>query len=150
MAPANVIILAMGGNEPNSAPWQTSRRHRWFSAFFAFGATMCALTIALLLFPGGALDVLWRLNPDAHAAFQTTGTWAIALMVAVGIACGFAAIGLWRGTFWGKQIAIVILVVNTIGDLSNFMLRQDYRALVGLPIAAAMIFWVIRTGRNRE
>jgi hypothetical protein len=128
----------------------TVRPHRWLAAFFAFGATMCALTIALLLFPGTALDSLWRFNSDAHAAFQTIGTWAIALMLVVGIACGFAAIGLWRGTFWGSQIAIVILVVNTIGDLSNFMLRQDYRALVGLPIAAAMIFWLIRTSRNRE
>jgi len=31
---------------------------------------MCALTIVLLLFPGTALDSLWRLNPEAHAAFM--------------------------------------------------------------------------------
>ena len=126
------------------------RPQRWLAAFFAFGATMCALTVALLLFPGTALDSLWRLNPGAHATFQTIGTWAIALMLAVGIACGFAAIGLWRGAFWGSQIAIVILVVNMIGDLSNVMLRHDYRALIGVPIAAAMVFWLIRPGRNRE
>jgi uncharacterized membrane protein (DUF2068 family) len=125
------------------------RPHRWLSGFFAFGATMCALTTALLLFPGTVLDSLWRLNPDAYAAFQTMGAWAIALMLAVGIACGITAIGLWRGAFWGSQIAIVILVVNTIGDLSNVMLRHDFRALIGLPIAAAMIFWLIRPSRNR-
>jgi hypothetical protein len=111
---------------------------------------MCTLTIALLLFPGTALDSLWRLNPDAHAAFQTIGTWAIALMLAIGIACGFAAIGLWHGAFWGRQIAIIILVVNAIGDLSKVVLRHDYRALIGLPIAAAMIFWLIRPSPNRE
>jgi uncharacterized membrane protein len=47
------------------------RRHRWFAAFFAFGATMCALTSELRLFPGTALDSLWHLNPDAHLAFQS-------------------------------------------------------------------------------
>jgi len=34
---------------------------KFFAVFFAFGATMCALTIVLLLFPGTALDFLWRL-----------------------------------------------------------------------------------------
>jgi len=110
---------------------------------------MCVLTIALLLFPGTALDSLWRLNPDAHAAFHTIGAWAIALMLAVGIACGFAAIGLWRGAFWGRQIAIVILVVNMIADLSNVMLRHDYRALIGVPIAVGIVFWLTRPRRNR-
>jgi hypothetical protein len=126
------------------------RPHRWLAAFFAFGATMCALTVALLLFPGTALDSLWRLNPDAHAAFHTIGTGAVALTLAVGIACGFAAIGLWRGAFWGRQIAIFILVVNVIGDLGNVVLRHDYRAFIGVPIAVAMIFWLIRPSRNRE
>jgi len=49
---------------------------------------MYALTIALLLFPGAALDVLWRLNPDAHAALQSIGIFFI-----VGSSCLFAAIG---------------------------------------------------------
>ena len=44
--------------------------NKFFAVFFAFGATMCALTIVLLLFPGTSLDSLWRLNPDAHSAFN--------------------------------------------------------------------------------
>jgi len=54
---------------------------------------MYALTIALLLFPGGALDVLWRLNPDAHAALQSIGNWSIGIFFIVGSSCLFAAIG---------------------------------------------------------
>jgi hypothetical protein len=64
------------------------------AAFFAFGATMCALTIVLLLFPGTPLDSLWSLNPDAHLAFQSLGNWSVALMVTVGVGCAFAAIGI--------------------------------------------------------
>ena len=33
-----------------------------FVAFFAFGTSMCLLTIVLLAFPGTALDALWRAN----------------------------------------------------------------------------------------
>ena len=45
-----------------------TKTHPWLAAFFAFGATMCVLTIVLLLFPGTFLDSLWRLNPGAHTA----------------------------------------------------------------------------------
>jgi len=106
---------------------------------------MCALTIALLLFPGTVLDALWRLNPDAHSGFQAIGNWSIAIMLVVGTTCCFAAIGLWRGTLWGMQLALVILVVNMIGDLINAVQRRDYRVLIGLPVAAGVIVYLLRS-----
>ena len=126
-------------------PSALTRRHRWLASFFAFGVSICLLTIALLLFPGTALDELWRLNPDAHAVFQAIGGWSIAIMLLVGTACLIAAIGLWRGTLWGTRVAILILVVNMIGDLSNALLNYDFRTLIGLPIAAAMIVYLARS-----
>jgi hypothetical protein len=65
-------------------------------------------------------------------------------MVIVGTACALAAIGLWRGTRWGLQLAIAILCVNAIGDLLNAMMRHGYRSLIGLPVAGAMIFYLAR------
>jgi hypothetical protein len=114
------------------------------AAFFGFGAIMCALTIVLLLFPGTPLDLLWRLNPDAHSAFQSIGKAAIALMLIVGTGCAFAAAGLWRTTVWGIRLALVILSLNIVGDLFNALVRHDYRALIGLPIGGAMIFYLAR------
>src|SRR5262245_9693641 len=93
---------------------QTSGVHRWFAAFFAFGAMMCALTLGLLLFPGGPLDVLWRLNPNARVAFESLGLWSSVVMVIVGTACLAAAIGLWRGAVWGIRLALAILAVNIV------------------------------------
>lgn len=115
-----------------------------FAGFFAFGTAMCLLTITLLLFPGTALDSVWRLNPDARAGFQLIGPAAIALMFVVGTGCAFAAVGLWRNRRWGANVAIVVLSVNLIGDLFNTVLRQDYRTLIGLPIGGAMIFYLVR------
>jgi len=108
---------------------------------------MCTLTIVLLAFPGTALDSLWRLNPGAHSAFQSIGGWAIAIMVLVGSTCLLAAIGLWRGALWGTRVAIIILIVNMIGGVTNVFLKSDFKTLIGLPIAAAMIFYLARSER---
>ena len=115
-----------------------------FAAFFAFGATMCALTIVLLLFPGSRLDSLWRVNPDGRSAFQSLGSLPILLMFVVGAGCAFASIGLWRSAGWGIRIALIILSLNIVGDLGNALVRHDYRALIGLPIGGAMIFYLAR------
>ena len=114
-----------------------------FSSFFAFGAMMCLLTIVLLVFPGTKLDSLWNLNPDARVAFQSLESWSVLLMLAVGTGCALAAIGLWYGKLWGVPLAIAILFINIIGDLVNVVTRHDYRSLVGLPIAGAMIFYLV-------
>jgi hypothetical protein len=118
------------------------------SLFFTFGTCMCGLTIALLLFPRGALDSLWRLNPEAHATFQRIGQLSILLMAIVGIACALAAIGLARNARWGRSLGILILVVNLVGDLTNVFVRHDLRTLIGVPIAGAMIFYLVRRAES--
>ena len=117
--------------------------NKFFAAFFAFGATMCTLTIILLLFPGTALDLLWRLNPDAHSAFQSLGKVSVLLMFVVGAGCALAATGMWRGSRWGVRLALAILSVNILGDLFNAWMRHDLRTLIGLPIGGAMIAYLI-------
>jgi hypothetical protein len=117
---------------------------RLLSAFFAFGAIMCTLTIVLLVFPGTSLDSLWRFNPAAHSAFRSIGSAALLLMLVVGIGCGFAAVGLWRKSLWGIWVALTILSFNIIGDLFNALVRHDYRSLIGVPIGGAMIFYLAR------
>jgi len=123
---------------------------RLLALFFAFGACMCALTIGLLLFPGGALDSLWQLNPEAHAAFQRMDGLSILLMSAVGVACALAASGLARNARSGRWLGILILVVNLIGDLINAFVRNDFRTLIGVPIAGAIIFYLARAAKSKQ
>jgi hypothetical protein len=66
-------------------------------------------------------------------------------MLTGGTACLLGALGL-RGTFWGTWLALTIPYVNLIGDLANALLRHDYRALIGLPVGAAMMFFLVRFG----
>lgn len=117
--------------------------------FFFFGATMCLLTIAGLLFPGSVLEPMWRLNPDAHKAFQSLGRWSILLMIVVGSACAAAAIGLARRARWGWRLAIGVLAINLLGDTLNAIVRHDLRTLIGLPIGGALILY-LTSKRVRE
>ena len=112
------------------------------AAFFVFGTAMSGLTLFLLMFPGSRLDVLWRLNPRAHDSFISMGYGAAALMLLVSAACAMAAVGLWRCTRFGYRAAIVILSMNTVGDLANTLLLRDRRTLIGVPIAAAMMVYL--------
>jgi uncharacterized membrane protein (DUF2068 family) len=120
--------------------------------FFVFGASMCLLTILLLLFPGSGLDSLWRLNPHAHTAFQSLGKMSILLMLIVGAACAFAAVGLARNRLWGRYLALIILAVNLISNLINAFAHHDLRTLIGLPIAGAMICYLVlaRNWKSKE
>lgn len=116
------------------------------AAFFASGATACAVTIAALIVSGGVLDAVWRLNPEAHAGFQQIGTLRSALlMIVVGTACAAAAYGLAKGRWWGRRLAIGVLIVNLIGDSANAAMRGDPRTLIGLPIGGAMIVYLWRS-----
>jgi hypothetical protein len=104
------------------------------SGFFAFGTLMSGLTVVLLLFPGGMLEPVWRLNPRAREGFTGMGSWAVLLMIVVSGACATASVGLWRCTRWGLWVALMILAVNLIGDATNAIVAHDGRALIGLPI----------------
>jgi hypothetical protein len=115
--------------------------------FFAFGAAICLITIIALLFPGGALEPIWRLNPEAHTAFQKIGRLSILLMAAVGSACVLASIGLAKRAQWGHRLALGILSVNLVGDSLNALVRHDLRTLIGLPIGGAMIAYLLMRGR---
>ena len=119
------------------------------AAFFAFGTLMALLASLGLLLPGGVLEPMWRLNPQAQVSLTALHSWGVVLMLTVGIACALAAIGLWTRAMWGHHLAVGILAVNLVGDGLNVIVRGDLRALIGLPIGGAIILYLLRS-RLRE
>jgi len=113
------------------------------SAFFAVGAIIAMLTSIALSAPGSAFEPLWRLNPQAHVAFRALGPWAIALMLGVAAACALSAVGLWLRARWGHRLAVALLVINCFGDATSAYVRGDLRTLIGLPIAAGLIIYLL-------
>src|ERR1700730_16904495 len=87
--------------------------------FFGGGALICLVTMLALAFPGGFLEPIWRLKPDARVEFQQIGNSSVALMAVVGTACGLAAVGLAIDAELGRRLAISVLAVNLVGDSLN-------------------------------
>ena len=130
--------------QTSSRPWTVTA----LSGFFAFGATISALSLVALAFPGGFLEPIWRVNPRAREQFAQMGAWAMLLMAVVSVLCALTAHGLWRGSRLGFVLGVTMLVVSLLGDLANALLGLEPRAWVGVPIAALLLV-VLATGRSR-
>jgi hypothetical protein len=116
--------------------------------FFAAGALVCLVTVLALAFPGSFLESIWRLKPEARLQFLKIGRGvSIALMIIVGGACGLSAIGLAQNVEWGRRLALAVLTINLIGDSLNALLRHDPKTLIGVPIGALMIWYLVRRKR---
>jgi hypothetical protein len=118
--------------------------------FFAFGAVVAGVTCIALVIPGGGLEPIWRLNPQARVAFSSMGPWAIVLMCVVSAACALTATGLWLRARWGHRLALAVLGINLLGDTMNAFVRGDLRTLIGLPIGGAMIAYLLRADVRRR
>lgn len=116
------------------------------SGFFALGALIASVTGMALLFPGSGLEPIWRLNPSAHAAFLGMRGWALLLMLGVASACALSGVGLWLRARWGHRLALVLLTVNFVADVTNALIRGDLRTLVGLPIGGALLAYLLSAG----
>ena len=124
----------------------TAHRPRGITAlsiFFLAGAAI-SLTAALsLLSPNSFLESMWRLNPRAQEGLSSLGQWAVLLLATVSLFCATAAIGLWRGSRWGHWLAIGLIATNLIGDITNVMLGTEPRAILGIPIAGAILLYLL-------
>jgi len=114
-----------------------------FASFFVFGTAMAGISFLALLLPRTVLGDIWRLNPDAQKAFLDMGGWALLLLAALAVGCAASAYGLWRRAEWGRRLAVIILAANLLGDAGNALFRGDARTLIGLPIAGAMILYLL-------
>lgn len=119
------------------------------SAFFGFGTLASGLSAVSLLFPGGLLEPMWRLNPRAHDAFSGMGTWAILLMGTVCVACTASAYGFFFGRRWGYWLGVALIVINFTGDLINAALGVERRALFGIPVVV-LILWYLSLKKVRK
>jgi hypothetical protein len=113
------------------------------SFFFLFGALMSLIASVSLFFRGSFIDKLWRLNPHAYEGLSRLGIWASVLLFVVSFGCAGAAIGLWRRRRWGHLLALIIISINLVGDLANAVTGAEPRAIVGVPIAGAILWYLL-------
>ena len=110
-----------------------------------------ALSLAVsgtLLAPQSSLAVVWRMNPRAQLDFLRLGGIGVALMLALAFVAVLTALGLWVGTRWGWWLAVTGLDVNMVGDAAR-ALAVEPKAAVGIPIVAAVLFFLARGPTRR-
>ena len=112
------------------------------SIFFLAATAITLVASISLLFPGGFLEPVWRLNPRGREALGAIGVWAVMLFLAVCSACALAAVGLWRGALWGYVMAIIVLSINLAGDLINVISGTEPKAAIGIPIAGLILYYL--------
>ena len=64
-------------------------------------------------------------------------------MVLVCAACLVTARGIWVRAPWGRLLALAILATNITGDTATAIVTGDGRTLIGIPIGAAMIAFLL-------
>jgi hypothetical protein len=112
-------------------------------AFFMAGAIISFTSCGSLVFLGSFLEPMWRINSRAHEAFDGMGAWAIVLLSIVCIAYALSAVRLWSGTRWGLGLVITLITINLLGDVVNVALGAEPKAAFGLPIAAAILAYLM-------
>lgn len=120
------------------------------SIFFVAGAMISLAASISLLLPDSFLEPIWRLNPRAHENLSRLGPWAVLLLSSVSMLCAAAAIGLWRGSRWGYWLAVGLILTNLLGNAINVVLRTEPRAIVGVPIAAALLAYLMVSKKVRD
>jgi len=113
------------------------------SVFFLVGSLISFTAGVMLLVQGGVLEPMWRLNPHGHEGLLRIGLWGVVLLFGAATLCAAAAIGLWRRAGWGHKIAIALIAINLLGDLVNTILGTEPRAIVGVPITLALLFYLM-------
>jgi hypothetical protein len=127
----------------------TPRGFRAVSAFLFFGTLMATLAAFLLAFPGTALDRLWTLNPRAHAELAPFGsTIAIAFLI-LALLLATAAIGWLRRRYWGWLLAVIIFVIQGLGDFANILLGDFLRGVIGFVVASAILAYLLQSSIRR-
>lgn len=119
----------------------------WIVAGFAwFAASISLLVGIVLLFPGSGLDRIWQWNQPAHAAFQSMGKWVGAAFLVLVIPAAIIAVGFSRGRRWAWWAAVLMFVVNGLGDVGSLIVMRDY-VRAGSGVVVDGIFLVVLFSR---
>ena len=120
-------------------------------ASFLYVATGIAVVVGLsLLFPNPLMDRLWKLNRPAEAAFRSVSRLSGVVLVLLAVGTFAAAKDLLRQKAWAWWFAVVLFIVNGVGDLVSFATTGDWlRSGSGVVISSGFL-WALSNRQVRR
>lgn len=105
---------------------------------------MAAYAAITLGFPGTPLDALWVWNKRGHEGLVWLGKIAALPFVLLSIALACAAVGWFRRRRWGWILGVAIIGINMAGDLSQVVIGERWKGVVGVAVAGALLAYMVR------
>jgi len=112
--------------------------------FLVFAFIMASLAGITLLWPGTPFDRMWALNPLAYKRLAPFAVTAGVSFLVLGAALMIAGVGWLKRHAWGWWLAFAIITAQALGDLLNLFKGDFFRGGVGLTIASALLFYLLR------
>jgi hypothetical protein len=112
--------------------------------FLVFGACMAALAGTTLVWRGTVLDKAWVLNEPAYQQLSSAGRFVGILFLLLSATLVAAAVGWSKRRFWGWGLAVGIISTQVLGDFVNLARGNFLRGGVGVVIAGALLFYLLR------
>jgi hypothetical protein len=114
--------------------------------FFTIATGITAVKGLSLLLPGSVLDVMWRIKPEEHEQLLSSGVPASAGFFGLSAIMAITSIGVFLRRRWAWWLAIIVFVINGIGDAIRAALGAAVEGVVGVSAVALILFWLMRPG----
>jgi hypothetical protein len=112
--------------------------------FFAIATGITAATGISLLLPGSVLDAMWRVKPEEHEQLLSAGVPASVGFFGLSAIMAITSIGTFLRQRWGWRLAIIVFMINGIGDSIRAALGAAVEGVVGVSAVALILFWLTR------
>ena len=112
--------------------------------FFAIATGITAVTGISLLVPGSLLDAMWRIKPDEHQQLLSAGVPVSIGFFGLSAIMAMTSIGAFLRRRWAWWLAIVVFMLNGIGDALRIGFGAKIAGVAGVSAVALILFWLTR------
>lgn len=106
---------------------------------------MASLAGTTLLWPGTVLDRMWAYNPRAFKELAPFGRVMGIPFLLIGVALTVAGKGWFKRCLWAWRLTVLIISTQVLGNLVNIFLGHIVEGTIGITIAGALIFYLLRS-----
>jgi hypothetical protein len=127
---------------------ESQRATTAIGVFLFFGAVMASLAGTTLIWRGTLLDHMWVLNAPAYKQLAPFGTTVGVPFLVLSTLLAVAGGGWFGRRPWGWRLAVVIIAMQTLGDLISIFMGHFVRGAAGVTIASALLIYLLRPGMS--